>query len=318
MDIFLVQLENKINEKYQEIKEAEFSLEYYINNKGLHHHALIKNDLVNNQEYLDSLQKYNFIEDYEYDRNVEIAKAVWEEVRLEYNAYRKQFENIDVEDFNEYLQPFSEWLYKHFASSQELNVNKFYQETNRFNTQCIDNIFKGYKYVSDPENNELVYFQSVMNGVWTLIQIGLAEEALVILNYMRHDYHLFLQGNKESMFQFLDSTAHIPRMGQSLDWAFAWAFRQLENNERQAFYLNSIISRHPVYCQEERLKIFWHTGVYRILEAAVQLYRIEPTEENKTKIRSIINYNNKMHCEEHYESLREALMSLHISREVFK
>lgn len=314
MDNYLEGLISRINQKEEDANVNGYTYHDSVLAKGAHNHIVMAHDILNDPAYINYNTGElldNYIEG-AHDQNSIQSKINFDNIQIKYNKHREILKegnftpsNFDIEN----LEYYTHLLFEHTHTSETYDHGRHNLNIHRFGGEFYNNIVDGYKYVSDPENNELVYFQVVMGGVWTLIHIGLPEDAIVILDYMAHDFDQYLLGNKESMFEFLGHPAHVPRMGQSLDWAFAWAYRQLDNKETCSYYLNQIMDRHPVYSKNQENEIFWHTGINRILEAAVELYKIFPTEENKTKILSIIVFNQTQECQESFESLRESLFA---------
>jgi hypothetical protein len=319
MSNFLEHLKTLLQDKRQNKEQYDFfkALQF----KGLHNHNIMAYELVNSAFFKDYKDQF-----YRDPKNLDIinidtrdsdSQSILQQhflkIQSKYNKHREYL----LENFNtpervkrKHLETFCELLCNHAIILDKFDPIDTKLELNRTTEECFDRVINGYKYVSDPENNELVYFQDVMNGAWTLIHLNAPQEALKLLHYMGTDFDLYLKGEKESMFQFLDSASHIPRMAQSLDWAFAWAYRQLGNTEAAAFYLEQITLRHPIYDPEDQMQIFWHTGAARLLEAAVELYKVQPTEVNKSRILDIIVNNYSYECQEPNESLREMLYAI--------
>lgn len=318
MDIFLEELQAKLQERQQ--NKEDYGFKQAIEYKGLHNHTLMIYDLYHSDFFKQERKK--FITNPKYDKLLEQdpreipgdrLHEYFLDIQLRYNNHRKYLlDNFNTLDkFSpDHLHKFHELLCEHAEVLSYFDTHRFSFTLNRTGPDLFKKVIDGYNYVMDPDNNELVYFQDVMNGVWTLIHLNLPHEALVILNKVGINFDLFLRGQEDSIFIFTNTEAHIPRMAQSLDWAFAWAYRQLGNDDVSAFYLKQILTRHPKNMESGPMQIFWHTGCARILEAAVELYKLEPTEENKTEILDIIQYNYTKDCHEPNESLREMLYAI--------
>lgn len=323
MDEYLNGLINRVNRKEEEANSNGYTFQDASKAKAVHNHVLMAYAVLNDANYINYNTRDlldNYVEG-DHIANHEHAQTNFKDIQKRYNKHREQlhaanktYDTFDIEDLSYYI----DLLYEHTHVSEAFDHGRHNIDIHRFGGEFYENIINGYKYVSDPDNNELVYFQVVMGGVWTLIHIGLSDDALVILDYMSHDFKLFLENNKESIFKFLGHPAHIPRMGQSLDWAYAWAYRQLGDDENSALYLNNIIDRHPLYSKDDTTTIFWHTGINRILEAAVELYKMYPTTINKNKILSIIVHNQEQECQEAFESLRESLFAYYSAYKTLK
>lgn len=312
MDLFLEELIKKLNQRRQE--KHNYGFEQAVQYKGLHNHNILRYELFHSE--LFKVESEKFLNNTKYQNipnNAEVLNNLFLDIQQRYNDHREYLLNNHntLDQFKpEHLNKFHELLCEHANVLSLFHEGLFHFHLDRTSDELYDRVINGYKYVTDPENNELVYFQDVMNGAWTLIHLNLPHEAIIILNKIGINFDAFLRGQEESIFEFTNIEAHIPRMAQSLDWAFAWAYRQLGNDDIAAFYLNQITSRHIINNPEDRMEIFWHTGKGRILEAAVELYKLQPTEENKIKILSIIVSNYEMRCDEPNESLREMLYAI--------
>lgn len=319
MDIFLEELQQKLQERRQ--NKEKYGFEPSIEYKGLHNHNLMRYELFHSNLFKQEREKFFNNPKYTALHNSSIQNRpsqdtlhnLFLDIQERYNNHRTYLlQNFNtIESFHEdQLTVFHELLCEHAIVLSHFDQNIFNFYIDRTGDELYARVIDGCRYVMDPENNELVYFQDVMNGVWTLIQLNLPHEAIIILNKIGINFDQFLKGNEESIFEFTNIEAHIPRMAQSLDWAFAWAYRQLGNDDIAAFYLDQITTRHPSQDPEDIMEIFWHTGKGRILEAAVELYKLNPSEENKTKVLSIIVNNYATVCSEPNESLREMLYAI--------
>lgn len=313
MDAYLTEIVNVFNANRERLKNLD-TLEHVSQRKGLHNHVEIANEFLNSSYYQSRIPEFKqyFLERFgdvnEHHAHDQIVKYN-NELGEEFNRVRIANEDKDffnLEDLTEYVELYT----KHFASSHIIGGYPFRFPVDRFGDHYLNEIINAYNYIFYPNQYEICYFQTCMSAIWTLIHVGMSHYAVKILDKIREDFSNFLETN-QSIFLFLDNEAHIPRHAQTTDWAYAWAHRQLGNNIMAVHHLKQIVSRHPINIADDKFKVFWHTGVARILEAAVQVYKLEPTEENFLSLQGIIKGNHELECQEHTESLREMLMAIY-------
>lgn len=313
MDNFLQDLIKAFEIKHAELDNKD-SLEAAIERLGAHNHVRIEHEFSNSQFFQDRLP--SLIE--EYNKHFtgvpiqEMGNAIHEynkTIGAEYNRIResqKDLEEYSLEQMKEFIELFA----RHYGISYVVENNAFRFPIQRDTPYNLQEVINGYSYLFYPEGKEEHYFQETLAGVWNLIHVGLAQYALPIMERIDQEGVKYFETGK-TIYSFLDYEPHWARFGQSSDWASAWIHRQMGNTEAFIGKLNSIINRHPLYTTDDKFTVFWHTGLARILEAAVVLYETDPSEANKLKLNKIFKYNHSMECQEHTESLREMLMAIY-------
>mgnify|MGYP000094079100 CR=1 FL=1 len=313
MDAYLTELVNVFNANRERLQGTD-TLEMASHRKGLHNHVELAHQFLTSKYYQSRIPEF---EQYFHERFGEIDIHNTHNQIVEYNSeLGEEFNKVrianadkeffDLEDLKEYVELYT----KHFAASHVIGGYAYRFPIDRFDDYNLQEIIDAYNYIFYPDRYEICYFQTCLSAIWTLIHVGMSDYAIRILDKIREDFSSFLETG-QSIFLFLDNEAHIPRHAQTTDWAYAWAYRQLGNNTQAVYHLKQIVSRHPINVKNDRFKVFWHTGVARILEAAVQVYKLEPTEENFLSLQGIIKSNHELECQEHTESLREMLMAIY-------
>ena len=315
MDNLLKEIIQAFDIKRSQLVETD-TMEAGLERKGVHNHIRIEHKFVTSE----------FFENKKTELEVEFNQFFmgWDPYDLgdrmreynellgkEYNELRESQFNLDLDEYGlDQMKGFIDLFARHYGASIMLQNNVFRFPIDRTDDYHRQSIIEAYNYLFYPDQHEVCHFQETLAGVWTLIHNGLAHYALPMMRKIDEEYSQYFEtGN--TIYTFLDYEPHWARFGQSSDWASAWIHRQMGNTHLYIEKLNSIINRHPLYSTDERFTVFWHTGVARLLEAAVCLYEVQPTEENKNKLNDIFKYNHRMECQEHTESLREMLMAIY-------
>jgi hypothetical protein len=293
------------------------TLEKAAHRKGLHNHPLTELSFMSSNFYRERYDELNaeilpWFENVQMENRYEALNEYYQSLGKKYNELRES--QKDLEEYGlEQIVGFSELYARHFHAQAASSDFPHRFPIERSNESYRNDVILAYNYAMYPDQHEICYFQDTLGAVWTLVHVGMAHYALPIMRKLTEDFNTFMETGKTN-YPFLDHEPHWARFCQSTDWAYAWIYRQLGQIELFSEHLQGIINRHPLYANEngnEKLQIFWHTGVARILEAAVQLHKIKPTEENKKKLNDIFKYNHQMECQEHNESLREMLMAIY-------
>lgn len=313
MDNLLQEILTAFDAKTEQLSGRD-TMEAALDRKGVHNHVRIEHDFMNSQFFAERLpllveECNQFFEGVSVHDMGDKINEYNQMIGSQYNEIREA--QKDLEEFGlDQMKIFIELFAKHYGASYIVEHHSFRFPVDRTGDFHRQEIIKAYNYMFYPEQHEICYFQETLAAVWTLIHVGLGHYALSMMRRIDEEYVNFFETGK-TIYPFLDYEPHWARFGQSSDWASAWIHRQMGNNHLYAEKLNSIINRHPLYSTDDRFTVFWHTGVARLLEAAVCLYEIQPTEETKQKLNDIFKYNHQMECQEHTESLREMLMAIY-------
>lgn len=290
------------------------TMEKGLHRKGVHNHVQIEYQFFNSEFFKNKISELRdefdqFFAGYDPHNLGERMHEYNQMIGAEYNQIRES--QKDLQDFGlDQMKGFIDLFARHYGASILLQQNIYRFPIDRTDDYHKQSVIDAYNYMFYPNESEVCHFQETLAGVWTLIHNGLAHYALPMMRRIDEEYSQYFETGK-TIYTFLDYEPHWARFGQSSDWASAWIHRQMGNDHLYIEKLNSIINRHPLYSTDDRFKVFWHTGVARLLEAAVCLYEVQPTEENRQKLNDIFKYNHQLECQEHTESLREMLMAIY-------
>ena len=313
-------MDNLLQEIIQafDIKRSELmgndTMEAGLHRKGVHNHVRIEHKFATSEFFKNKIPELRA----EYDQFFEgwdpynLGNRIYEYndvIGKEFNALRES--QLDLEEYGlDQMKGYIDLFARHYGASILLQDNIYRFPIDRSDDYHKQTVIDAYNYMFYPDQHEVCHFQETLAGVWSLIHNGLARYALPMMRRIDEEYEQYFETGK-TIYTFLDYSPHWARYGQSSDWASAWIHRQMGNNHLYIEKLNSIIGRHPLYSTDDRFTVFWHTGVARLLEAAVCLYEVQPTEENKKKLNDIFKYNHQLECQENTESLREMLMAIY-------
>ena len=313
-------MDNLLQEIIQafDIKRSELmgndTMEAGLHRKGVHNHVRIEHKFATSEFFKNKIPELRA----EYDQFFEgwdpynLGNRIYEYndvIGKEFNALRES--QLDLEEYGlDQMKGYIDLFARHYGASILLQDNIYRFPIDRSDDYHKQTVIDAYNYMFYPDQHEVCHFQETLAGVWSLIHNGLARYALPMMRRIDEEYEQYFETGK-TIYTFLDYSPHCARYGQSSDWASAWIHRQMGNNHLYIEKLNSIIGRHPLYSTDDRFTVFWHTGVARLLEAAVCLYEVQPTEENKKKLNDIFKYNHQLECQENTESLREMLMAIY-------
>lgn len=142
------------------------------------------------------------------------------------------------------------------------------------------------KYKSDPETNGILvntWNNKFTQALWACVYGGLTEEGLYIIQTVE-DLIRKIKDNKPKSCVFkgvLDQPTY-GRFMMSLYFAKAQIYLQLnELDKAEAAF--EFIARLYRGKYDSEFEVYWTTGLNRVTEAAIEVYKLNPTEENKQR-----------------------------------
>lgn len=281
---------NKIDPKIFQLQGTLETANYLSKNFVLHNHYNLTLNFFNTDFYQDRIKLYP-------------EKIQLEEIRNDLFKINSQIltsQSLEKDILFELL----ELLVKHFRSSYDFRygLSAWYSKdiTLKRLEQAIDICNQINKYKDDPETGGItsnIWNQSLMASIWQCVYVGLYEEGFYLIETIENlidkiwEYeNQYKKRLKNYVFPNVLDQPTLGRFIMSLNFAKAQFYLYLKQPQKAEECFEKIVQLHHKKGNHPRYKVYWPNGLNRVTEAAIEVYKLNPTEENKN--RSIDYYLN--------------------------
>lgn len=176
--------------------------------------------------------------------------------------------------------------------------------THKDGLEVLNKLYEKYNKCLISDYPEELHFQNICAGLWTLCDANKPEDILTIGNYyldLVRDrdsfiYEIFISETRRGTFD------NPYRSEMSLSWPVAQTLKHIGRFEdAKEIYRN--LKRNF-----DTGHVNWQPGINRALEAGVELYKLEPTEENKQWCFNVIHTLSGYTIENNLEALNEIFL----------
>ena len=262
-------------------------------NHATHNHYKLSADFVRTDLFKDVLDGVNLDSLSKVDK-----REVQEQVRDELVKIMVQVEKLDPSELTyEVLEPILPLFAKHIIGNKyevhnifRFNSNPFLTPDRIFNhietalTQC--NQINEVK--NDPENGGLAFNtwnREMMGAIWACVYAGLIDEGLYLVETLENlIYRINENEPKNCVFKTVLDQPTLGRFLMTLYMAKARLYLQTGDNKKAEECFEFIASMfRKEGPKRKQYYIYWFTGLNRVLEAAIEVYKLNPTPENKQR-----------------------------------
>ena len=201
-----------------------------------------------------------------------------------------------------------------FAMCKPLHI-RFEHEFNEFKETV--NIIKKYNKtgilnLTSPQEHLRTTYHEMLGVLWGMSEIGLGAEVLEGIEVLLEFETLCgkQKRNEDQFWPTIDLASGSLRRRMTLLFVKSNIYKGLGDDEERIKVLKEIINLHPSVCDFR--PIHYYVGLNRLTEAALSLYKLQPTNSNKN---TILEYYKGVTPQQHdlYESPRErALLTFEI------
>ena len=262
-------------------------------NYSTHNHYKLSADFVRTdlfKEILDNIdpKKLNKLD----------LRKVQESCRDELVEIMLKVEKFDRKDLTfEILKPILPIFAKHVIGNKYQVHNIFRFNANPFLTP--DRIFNHMEIAfeqcnqinevkDDPENGGLkfnTWNREIMGSIWACVYAGLIEEGLYLINTLENLIHRVNKNQPTNcVFKTVLDQPTLGRFLMTLYMAKARLYLQIGENQKALDVFESVCS---MFIDDRPKKgeynIYWFTGLNRVLETSIEVYKLNPTEKNKQR-----------------------------------
>ena len=237
-----------------------------------------------------------------YKDNIEIRKKRdLEEIRD--NLYKLNSQIIQSKSLNkESLTPFLYLLVDHLKENYKF---RYYVNTWKVNfKRALDNLKlnldlcnKLNEYKDDPESGGVVidsfdnsYLKSqlwnvsTMPTIWACVYVGLVEEGLYMIETLEQLIDkIYKFKPKNCVFPTVLDQNNSGRYVMTLNFAKAQIYLQQKEYKKAEECFELIVQLYNKKGNHSKYKVYWPNGLNRVTEAAIEVYKLNPTEENKNR-----------------------------------
>ena len=162
--------------------------------------------------------------------------------------------------------------------------------------------------------------KELMHSIWACVYGGLYEEGMYLINTMEHlifKIHDAPTFPKNRVFETVLDQPTPGRFLKTLRMAKARLYL-LEGNKAKAEETFESIVNLGKFTNNGTYRVYWSNGLNRITEAAIEVYKLNPTEENKERCLKYYHMSTNTDIEP-TESVRErGLITYMLMRDVLK
>jgi hypothetical protein len=124
---------------------------------------------------------------------------------------------------------------------------------------------------------------TLMPTLWACVYAGLIEEGLFISNTIENlIYKIYKNSPKNGVFLTVLDQPPSGRFLMSIHFAQALLYKNSKKLDLAEKYYEKIVQMYK-WKGNSPYEIFWTNGLNRITEAAIEVYKLNPTEENKNR-----------------------------------
>ena len=256
--------------------------EYKINLK-----ELVKYETNQSQLSIDKVEDFML-------KSLPIHNKIWS---LGINHYRGEFQWLSRFSMCKMNHEHFPNQYKDFKTT--VKIIEEYNKTGKLK------ITKSQEYLRDR-------YHDLMNVMWGFAEVGIGDKILDGLDVLL-EFEKLCGAQKRMEDQFwpkIDLASGSLRRRLTLLMIKSSIYKGLGEDKKRIKVLNEIINMHSSKCNFRPIQ--YYVGVNRLTEAALSLYKLQPTKENKQRILEYyISAEPQTH--DHYESPRErALITFEI------
>lgn len=166
-------------------------------------------------------------------------------------------------------------------------------------------LYDTYNSIRNDNYPEFFKYQNLCRGLWMLTTAGYTSDVIEIVEFFKKE--LLTDGSKLLKLYDGDSGGNRSidnrwRVVMSMSWPLAQCYKHIGDFE-SAKKVYRDITTYNVYG-----KLLWYTSTNRVLEAGIELYKLEPTEENKQWCYDTYYQISNLNLQNNQEALDERLM----------
>jgi len=261
-------------------------------NTSTHNHYKLSVDFIRTEFFKEILDNTNF-------NNLKelTLREVQNDLKDKLAELLLRIESINPQDLTlEFLSPILKNFAKHIIGNeyQEHNVFRFnanpFLDSNRV-FQHMEIAFEQCnqinKFKDDPENGNLNFKswnKEMMGSIWACVYGGLIDEGLYLIETLENlIYRIQKNKPKNCVFKTVLDQPTPGRFLMSLYMAKARLYLQTGDKSKAIECFEFITSMFKSESENKKYYIYWFTGLNRVLEAAIEVYKLNPTKENKKR-----------------------------------
>ena len=143
------------------------------------------------------------------------------------------------------------------------------------------------KYKNDPETGGLksnVWNSALMTSIWNCVYAGLYEEGFYLIETIENLINKIDKFKpKNSVFKNVLDQPTPGRFIMSLYFAKAQLYLQQKEYKKAEECFETITQLYINKGNHPQYEVYWFNGLNRVTEAAIEVYKLNPTEENKNR-----------------------------------
>jgi tetratricopeptide (TPR) repeat protein len=149
------------------------------------------------------------------------------------------------------------------------------------------------KYKDDPETGGVksnIWNSALMTSIWNCVYAGLYEEGFYLIETIENlinklgDYEsIHKKRPTNCVFKNVLDQGTLGRFIMSLNFAKAQLYLYLKQPQKAEECFETITQLYNGKGNHPKYKVYWHNGLNRVTEAALEVYKLNPTEENKNR-----------------------------------
>ena len=225
-------------------------------------------------------------------------REIQENLRDELVGIMIKVESLESKDLTyELLKPILPNFAKHIIGNRYQESNIFRFNGNPYLTP--DRIF-GHMEIAfdqcnqinevkdDPENGGLefnTWNREMMGSIWACVYAGLIDEGLYLVETLENlIYRIHKNKPKNCIFKTVLDQPTLGRFLMTLYMAKARLYLQTEDKKKaeECFeFICSMFSKTGP--KKDEYTVHWFTGLNRVLESSIEVYKLNPTPENKQR-----------------------------------
>jgi len=201
-----------------------------------------------------------------------------------------------------------------FNRTYEHNLDEEYKWVSRIEEILEEYIKTKTLNINEDEIYLRGYFSKTLSFCWTLTEAKIGYKILNLIDLcLECDLLVYNKVLPDDFFKDKESSQKIARKRLTLLLLKSFIHYQHDEIEKYKETLRQIIDLHIIYNKERG--IFYPVGMNRILESALNLYKVEPTDENKQRVLDFYTANMLVQTADSREYPRErALVTFQIAK----
>ena len=225
-------------------------------------------------------------------------RKIQENLRDELVGVMNKVELLEPEELTyDLLKPILPNFAKHIIGNRYQESNIFRFNSNPFLTP--DRIFSHMEIAlnqcnqinevkDDPENGGLkfdTWNREMMGSIWACVYSGLIDEGLYLIETLENLIYRIDENQPENcVFKTVLDQPTLGRFLMTLYMAKARLYLQTGDKKKTKECFEFICSMfNTTGPKRHEYRIYWFTGLNRVLEASIEIYKLDPTLENKQR-----------------------------------